>query len=79
MNTYFVTAHVPVFNWCLVKESLSYNTDLTEGEPISDIALSNLTNKLQTLTTSFECTLNWKLKSYLFGLWDLGGEHISKS
>ena len=68
MNTLFANAHVPVFNQCLEKESLLYITELKEKEPISDIALSNLTNKLQTLTTSFDCTLILKLKSYLVGL-----------
>ena len=66
MNTYFVTAKAPVINQCVEKETLSYNTELTEGEPIHDITLSNLTNKLQTLTTSFDCTLilkpSWPLK-----------------
>ena len=80
MNTYFVTAHAPVFDYCLEKESLSHNKLLTEKEPISDIALIKLiTNKLWTLTTSFDYTLIDYSKINLVGPWDLGGEHISKS
>ena len=35
---------------------MSYNALLTEKEPVNNITISKLTNKLQTLATSFDCT-----------------------
>ena len=42
MNTYFATAQAPVHIGCLERESLSYNTQLTD--PVNNIASSKLTN-----------------------------------
>ena len=36
---------------------MSYNALFTEEEPVDNITISKLTNKLQTLTTRFDSTL----------------------
>ena len=56
LKKYFATAQVPLFIHFLEKESMSYNALLTEKEPVNNITISKLTNKLQTLATSFDCT-----------------------
>ena len=69
LKRYFATAQVPLFIHFQEKESLSNNALLTEQEPVNNIAISKLTNKLQTLATSFDCTsvqivnLSWAFNS----------------
>ena len=57
VNTYFASATVPILNEYLEKEFLSYNTQLTDKEPVNSITLSEL-KKLQILRTHFDCTTN---------------------
>ena len=56
LKKYFATAQLSLFIHFVEKESMSYNALLTEKEPVNNITISKLTNKLQTLATSFDCT-----------------------